>query len=102
MDAVDEIQSSDGIRTGFLAGIFDLQKETEINIFATSRFDADFSRTFKDNDSSSLEIRALGDDVRSYIDGQVETLPRFISENAELKRQIKEQIVEAVDGMSVH
>lgn len=56
---------------------------------------------FKDKGSSFLEIRALDDDVRSYVEGQFMQMQPFIFENSTLRSQIKEGIVKAVGGMYV-
>ncbi|XHG04001.1 hypothetical protein AWENTII_007284 [Aspergillus wentii] len=99
VDAVDEIRTSDGTCRDFLSTIFYLQQSTEVSVFATSRSNTGVSTIFKNNHSSFLEIRALNDDLRSYIGGQVVKMQPFISDDAILKTQIMNAIVEAVDGM---
>jgi hypothetical protein len=101
IDAVDEITTSDGTCRTFLSALFGLQESTRTWIFATSRFNTDISRMFKNKGSNFLEIRALDDDVRSYVEGQFMRMQPFIFENSNLRSQIKEGIVKAVGGMYV-
>ena len=97
IDALDECGTSDGGREKFLSEIFNLQAETGASIFATSRFIPDITEEFKG--SPSLEIRANGEDVRRYLDGHMSHLRPFVSRKPDLQEEIKNQIVQAVDGM---
>ena len=97
IDALDERAASDGGRGEFLSEIFKLQAKTGANLFATSRFIPDITEEFKG--SPSLEIRANGEDVRRYLDGHMSHLRPFVSRKPDLQEEIKDEIVQAVDGM---
>jgi len=99
IDALDECQPSDGCRTKFLTQLFNLQAKCGANVFATSRFIPDITRTFVG--SASLEIRASDKDVQVYIDSHISKLPGFVSRSPDLQEEIKNEIVNAVDGMYV-
>ena len=97
IDALDECATSDGTRGKFLSEIFKLQAKTGASLFATSRFIPDITEEFKG--SPSLEIRANDEDVRRYLDGHMSHLRPFISRKPDLQEEIKNEIVQAVDGM---
>jgi hypothetical protein len=101
IDAVDEINSSDGTCRMFLSALFGLQESAGILIFATSRFNTDYSRMFHNKKSSLLEIRAPDDDIRGFVEVQFVQMQTFIYENSTLRSQIKEGIVKAVGGVYV-
>ena len=100
VDALDECQVFDGCRSRFLSEIFNLQVKCGVNVFATSRFIPGITERF--NGSTSLEIRASGEDVRKYLEGHMSQLPSFVSCNVDLQEEIVNKIVQAVDGMYVH
>ncbi|KFY72189.1 hypothetical protein V499_07656 [Pseudogymnoascus sp. VKM F-103] len=99
VDALDECQVSDSGRTKFLEAILNLQAEckTRINIFATSRFIPEIRERF--TDAIQREIVAHPDDVRRYIDGHIQGLPRCVRQSPDLQDEIKKRIANAVDGM---
>ncbi|OBT75334.1 hypothetical protein VF21_04711 [Pseudogymnoascus sp. 05NY08] len=99
VDALDECQVSDIGRTKFLEAILNLQAEckTRINIFATSRFIPEIRERF--TNAIQREIVAHPDDVRRYLDGHIQGLPRCVRQNPDLQDEIKERITNAVDGM---
>jgi hypothetical protein len=107
VDALDECQTADNCRSNFLKEIFNLQIKFGANIFATSRSLPEITEKF--TDSISIEIRAIDDDVRRYVDGHMPQLPEFIKCSSEQKKQLQEElqeeikteIVKAVDGMYV-
>ena len=99
VDALDECQVSDSCRSRFLSEIFNLQVKCGANVFATSRFIPEITEKF--NGSTSLEIRASGEDVRKYLEGHISQLPSFVSRNVNLQEEIVTKIVQAVDGMYV-
>ncbi|KAK6356022.1 hypothetical protein TWF718_000395 [Orbilia javanica] len=97
VDALDECQVSDYCRNNFLSAIFELYTECGINIFATSRNIEEIVERFKLQGSTVLEIRAHAEDLRSYLDHQINQ-----SQNEMLQKDretIVARIVEAVDGM---
>jgi len=97
VDALDECQASDGCRSTFLANIFDLQVKSGANIFATSRFIPEIIEKFKA--SPRLEIRASNEDVQKYVDGRISKAQSRVLQRHGLREKIKEEIVNAVDGM---
>jgi hypothetical protein len=95
--ALDECQAVDGRRTRFLAELFGLQSVSKVSLLATSRHIPDITDKFGVN--RSLEIRATSDDVRRYVEGNIDNLPTFVRRNPDLEEQVKTSIVESVDGM---
>lgn len=77
--------------------MFDLQKSTGFNFFATSRFIPDITKRFEAD--STLEIRASDQDVQRYLNGRMLRLPLFVQRNPEIQKVIEAEIVEVVDGM---
>jgi hypothetical protein len=100
VDALDECQESDGCRSRLLLKVFNLQTKARANVFVTSRFIPEITEKFEG--STILKIRARDEDVRSYLDGHMITLPSFIREDPNLRGEIKTKIVDAVEGMYVH
>lgn len=101
VDALDECQVSDSGRTKFLEAILNLQAEckTRINIFVTSRFIPEIKERF--TDAIQREIVAHPDDVRRYLDGHIQGLPRCVRQSPDLQDEIKDRISNSVDGMYV-
>ena len=48
-----------------------------------------------------LEIRASDYDLHKYLNGHMLKLPSFVSRSAELQKEVKSTIINAVDGMYV-
>lgn len=99
VDALDECQAVDGCRTRLLSEIFALQGKFKVQLMATSRFIPEITERFKE--SFALEIHANGEDVRKYIDGHMDQLPSFVGCNSELQEEIKNGIIQSVQGMYV-
>jgi hypothetical protein len=97
IDALDECQISEGEREVFLSKIFDLQKETKVNIFATSRFNPDIEKHFKK--CVSVQISAQEEDVQHYLRGHMSQLPSFVFTKIDLQEEVEAAIVDAVKGM---
>ncbi|KFY34436.1 hypothetical protein V494_06771 [Pseudogymnoascus sp. VKM F-4513 (FW-928)] len=91
IDALDECQVSNRDRKTFLSDIFNLQIKSQVSLFATSRFIPEIINEFKG--SLSLEIRARDDDVRTYLDKNMFSLPLCILRDPTLQEQIKTDIV---------
>jgi len=103
IDALDECQVFGGDRSRLLSEIFNLQVETEVNFFATSRFIPEVMAIFQG--SMMLEIRASDEDVLEYVDEQISqstTLKSIISKYPGLQDTIRTKIVKAADGMYAH
>jgi hypothetical protein len=99
VDALDVCTNTNGARERFLLTIFELQNQTKISLFATSRIITEIFNKFEG--SMSLEIRARDEDVLKYLDGHMSGLPSCASRNPNLQRNIKTEIVKTVDGMCV-
>jgi Cdc6-like AAA superfamily ATPase len=99
IDALDECQVSDGGRKKFLSEMFNLQAKTGVNLFATSRFIPDIKKEFEGG--VSLEIRASDGDVQKYLEGHISQLLPFVSQRPSLQKDIKDEIINAVQGMYV-
>ncbi|KAL6892962.1 hypothetical protein HDV57DRAFT_209273 [Trichoderma longibrachiatum] len=97
VDALDECQLAGGCLKTFLSALFELQKSTNINIFATARFVPEIIEQFKH--SSSLNISAKKEDVQDYVAANMGRLPSFVVSNLALQDEIKNTITEAADGM---
>ncbi|KAF2867352.1 ankyrin repeat-containing domain protein [Massariosphaeria phaeospora] len=97
VDALDECQKSDGTRMQFLTKIWDLQAERDVCLMATSRFIPEIMDAFRE--ALQLEVRASNQDVKRFVAGKIDQLPRCIQRNPALQEMVQEKIVEAVDGM---
>lgn len=95
MDAIDECQPSS--RTKMLSVLFDLQKEHDINLFATCRPIPQIADSF--SNAPTIKIRADATDVRLYLDGQMSDLPSFVQRSPDLQEQIRTSIIDVTDGM---
>jgi Cdc6-like AAA superfamily ATPase len=100
VDALDECQVSDDCRSRLLSEVFNLQTKAGANVFATSRFIPEITEKFEG--STTLKVHARDEDIRSYLDGHMKTLPSFVREDPDLRGEIKTKIVGAVEGMYVH
>lgn len=99
VDALDECPSRCGRRNIVLTELMMLQSTLSANIMCTSRPIPDIKAWFPK--AMSIKVRASEHDVRKYLDGQFGRLPGFVARSPELQEQIKEQIVQVVDGMYV-
>ena len=96
VDALDECHAK--CRMKFLE-MLNAQTETEVNIFATSRFIPEVVKAFEGK--ASLEIRASKEDVQKYLDENLSQLPTWVQRSKSLQNEIKAEIGKAVDGMYV-
>ena len=97
VDALDECQVTDGSRKRLLTEIFNLQTNGKVSFLATSRHIPDIIDNFQED--TLLDVRATEEDIRRYLDGQSWLLPSFVRRNPELKEEVNEAILRAVDGM---
>ncbi|PQE07749.1 Ankyrin repeat protein [Rutstroemia sp. NJR-2017a BVV2] len=97
VDALDEFQDMNNDRSKFISVILKLQTQCKVNLFATSRDLPEITSMF--DGSLTMEIRAQDEDIPRYIDGQISRLPKFVSKQPDLKTEVKDKIVEAVQGM---
>jgi Cdc6-like AAA superfamily ATPase len=99
IDALDELQASDGDWRKILAELFNLQAKSGASLFVTSRYIPEITKEFEGR-STSLEIRASDKDVQRYLDGQIPQLLRSnIWKYLDLQDIVKREIVKAADGM---
>jgi Heterokaryon incompatibility protein (HET) len=97
VDALDECSDRDGTRGHLLSRLRDLQRETDLRLMFTSRFDANIENEFK---SVIIQpIRATDEDVRRLITGQIFRMPKCVQRDLELQIFIEGRIVQAADGM---
>lgn len=99
IDALDECQVKDGCRARFMSEILSLQANRGASLMATSRFIPDITDKFKS--ATKMEIRACETDVRRYLEGRIQRLPKCVSESPDLQEKIQAAIVKTVDGMYV-
>ncbi|GLA12007.1 hypothetical protein AnigIFM62618_007140 [Aspergillus niger] len=100
IDALDEIQSPQKGPTEFLSELFRMQDATGLNILATSRFAPEIEKNFKERDDCSfLEIRATDEDIRRYIQGNITSLPSFVTQDQAMADRILKEIPRGASGM---
>lgn len=99
IDTLDECQVSDGCRSKFLSKIFNLQTNTGVKLFATSRPIPDIEREFRG--CLSRDILASDEDIRRYLDSHMSQLLSFVLSRPKLQEEIKSEIIRAVKGMYV-
>lgn len=96
IDALDECKSM-SCRNAFLKELFGLQKNSAVNILATSREDPRIERQFLSD--KSVQIQATYEDVRLYLEARLGEMPEIIWENIDLWYKIVEGILKASEGM---
>ncbi|KAL3456000.1 hypothetical protein BJX64DRAFT_53254 [Aspergillus heterothallicus] len=94
VDALDEFEHSS---LGFLNEMFYLQSKTAMHIFATSRFVPEIMEKF--HGAETREIRATDEDIQRYVDSTMSSLPQFVRNSFDLQEEIKNAVVNGVDGM---
>ncbi|KJK95155.1 hypothetical protein H633G_00958 [Metarhizium anisopliae BRIP 53284] len=98
VDALDECRESRGFQTDFLSELFNFQSQTGANLFATSRLVQEIADKFKGG--MSLEIRAMDEDVQTYLNSQMYRLP-LVENKTDLQAKIKVTIAAAVHGIEL-
>jgi NACHT domain. len=97
VDALDECQMSDNVRSKFIEALQRLQSRgTNVNLLATSRPLPDIVEAFDGH--SCLEIVAQKDDIERYMRNQMPNL-RAVSKDPDLQNEIISCIVSVADGM---
>jgi hypothetical protein len=99
VDALDECQVSNDCRQRFLSGLFHLQTKTGAKLFMTSRFIPEITEKF--NEALRLEIRASDQDVRTYLDGHMSRLRKFVLHNPKMQEEVITATIQAAKGMYV-
>jgi Cdc6-like AAA superfamily ATPase len=93
VDALDECLDHNQL----LATLRDLQSGDNLSLMATSRFIPEVVHKFAH--SSMLEIRAIDSDVKLFVAGQMDRLPRFVQRDDMLQKAIQDGITMAAGGM---
>jgi Cdc6-like AAA superfamily ATPase len=97
VDALDECQMSDNIRSEFIEALLRLQsRDRNVNILATSRPVPDIVEAF--DGYSRLEIVAQRDDIERYMRNKLPNL-RSVSKYRDLQDEIIDCIASVADGM---
>jgi Cdc6-like AAA superfamily ATPase len=99
IDALDECRTDDGTQRRLLTTLQDLQGRGDLRIMVTSRHLLETVDQLKG--ATTLEVRASPQDVKQFVAGQMDRLPKFVQRNPALQEIIQDKIVEVVDGMYV-
>ncbi|KAH8708531.1 hypothetical protein GQ44DRAFT_815540 [Phaeosphaeriaceae sp. PMI808] len=95
VDALDECQRE--TRRQLLSKLLALQEEADVRLIVTSRFVPDVEDTLRL--AIRLEVKASNEDVKQFVVGQIDRLPRCVQRNKASQDLVQEKVVEAVDGM---
>ncbi|EGS23959.1 uncharacterized protein CTHT_0006690 [Thermochaetoides thermophila DSM 1495] len=99
VDALDECQMSDNVRSKFIEALLRLQsRESNVNLLATSRPVPDIVEAFYGH--SCLEIVAQNNDIERYMRNQMSNW-RVISKYPDLQDEIISCIVSVADGILI-
>ncbi|GJC82780.1 hypothetical protein ColLi_05618 [Colletotrichum liriopes] len=97
IDALDECNPTS--LPEFLKEIFQLQHHHSASVFATSR---DIPRIIESpgfDSSLSLEIRAIDDDLRQYVDGRIPGMQAFVQDRPDLQELVRKGAINVSKGM---
>ncbi|KAI9782990.1 MAG: hypothetical protein M1816_001650 [Peltula sp. TS41687] len=97
IDALDECPVEDGTRSQLLTKLRDLQRKTDLRLMVTSRFIPTIEMEFRS--MIRLEVRARDADVKRFVAGQMDRLPKCIQRDDKLQDFVQDKIAEAADGM---
>ncbi|PNP58742.1 hypothetical protein THARTR1_01758 [Trichoderma harzianum] len=98
IDANDECTNSNDCQVKFLEEILNLCNKSAANIFATSRPNTEIANRFKG--ATFIEICARGEDIRQYLNGNMDhLLSDSVRNDMELRTEIEKAIVSSVQGM---
>ncbi|UKZ49064.1 hypothetical protein TrVGV298_003303 [Trichoderma virens] len=95
VDALDEC--SNDCRMRFLTEILSLRNKSAVNIFATSRPNANIASKFKDG--TLIEVSARDEDIREYLNGNMHRLPDFVFNDVQLRSEVETMIINSAQGM---
>jgi hypothetical protein len=93
---------TDRVLSKFMEELFNLQAKTGSSVFATSRPILGIPKDFERKGSRILEIRAMDEDVRRYLDGHINQISTFVREAPGIEGKIKSAIIQAANGMQVY
>ncbi|EAT79858.1 hypothetical protein SNOG_12560 [Parastagonospora nodorum SN15] len=97
IDALDECAVENGTRRQLSACLAQMRNSTDVCLMVTSRHIPDIVQEFRD--ALKIEIRARDEDIKPFIQGQLDRLPRCVQHDPELPRMIQEKVAGAIDGM---
>ncbi|KAK0371731.1 hypothetical protein CLIM01_10909 [Colletotrichum limetticola] len=97
VDALDECDRN--ARQAFLPEILRLQQRSQVNIFATTREIPEILESKEFENSISVEIRAIQEDVLRYTSDRMTRMQSFVRNNLNLQKEIRSTIAEKVNGM---
>ncbi|UQC83094.1 uncharacterized protein CLUP02_08587 [Colletotrichum lupini] len=97
VDALDECDRN--ALQAFLPEILRLQQRSQVNIFATTREIPEILESKEFENSISVEIRAIDEDVLRYTTDRMTRMQSFVRNNLDLQKEIRHIIAEKVDGM---
>lgn len=97
VDALDEL--NDDSRRILIAKLLELQEDTGLNIFITSREIGQTSDLFSQTDL--MRIGATGEDIEQFLSTRMGSLPPFVLKSVELQNEVKSAIVQAAGEMYV-
>ncbi|KAK1446285.1 hypothetical protein CMEL01_10528 [Colletotrichum melonis] len=97
VDALDECDRN--ARQAFLPEILRLQQRSQVNIFATTREIPEILESKEFENSISVEIRAIQEDVLRYTSDRMTRMQSFVRNNLDLQKEIRRTIAEKVNGM---
>ncbi|GKT62454.1 ankyrin repeat protein [Colletotrichum tofieldiae] len=97
IDALDECNPTSLLQ--FLEGVFQLQQRHSASIFATSRDIPRIIESPQFESSLVLEIRAVDDDLRQYVDGRIPGMQAFIQGRHDLQELIRKGSINVSKGM---
>lgn len=97
IDALDECAIENGTRRQLSDCLGQMRNSTDIRLMVTSRHIPDIVQEFQD--SLRIEIRARDEDIKPFIQGQLDRLPRCVQNSTELQLMIQEKVTGAIDGM---
>jgi hypothetical protein len=99
VDALDECDSSSLCRSGLISELKGFQSQFGSNILVTSRPLPDIVASFKS--AELLEIRAVDDDISSYIDHRLMHFRNLDRDDLNLIKEVKQIVLEYADGVLV-
>ncbi|KAI1334222.1 hypothetical protein F5Y15DRAFT_297117 [Xylariaceae sp. FL0016] len=97
IDALDECDTANQCRTQVIQEIEALCQFHHANFLGTSRYIPEIMDRF--DRSTWLEIRAVEEDVRSYVTSHTSHLPLVVQRNDALQKEVVDVISRSVDGM---
>ncbi|KAH3996839.1 hypothetical protein HBI38_155770 [Parastagonospora nodorum] len=93
VDALDECRFAREV----LSGLFSLQKQFGINFLATSRPVPEIQNLFQG--TTQVAIHASNEDVKLYLEAQIQKTPYFARLSHTLQEEVKIGIIQSVQGM---